>query len=126
MISRHGLRVLTDPTDQHSREQEIGNHHHATETEAHHVPQPRFHQWESDSGINRFSPAEAEPLHQHPGDLGHIRVGIWIRGAPTHHHQKRVAQRNLGGCLIKAFLDPRAGGSHHQAIDAELPPVVDR
>ena len=90
------------------------------------MPQPRFHQREGDSGIHGFSPAEAEAFHQHSGDLGHIGIGIWIGGAPTDHHQHGFAQGHLFRGLVQAFLNPRAGGSHHQAIDSKLPPVIDR
>ena len=95
MVGRHDVGVLPYPAHQHAGEEEIGQHHHAAEAQAHHMTESRFNQWERDAGINGFTPAKAEAFHQHPRDLGHIRVGIGIRGATADHHQQRVGQGNI-------------------------------
>ena len=78
MISGHQLGVLTDPAHQHSREEEVRKDHDALEAKAHHMPQTRFHQRKRHPGVHRFTPAKSKPLHQHPGHLGHIGVGVGI------------------------------------------------
>ena len=90
------------------------------------MPEPRFHQREGDAGIDGLSPAESEPLHQHPGDLGHIRVGIGIRGATPNHHQQGLGSGHVLGGLVQTLLHPGPGGRHHQAINPQFAAVVDR
>ena len=78
------------------------------------------------AGSSPIFSAEAEALHQHPGDLGHVRVGIGVGGSTTDHHQQGVGEGDIVRGLIEAFLNPGSDGRHHQAIDAQFPPVVDR
>ena len=125
VIGGHLVGVHPDPAHQHAGEEEVGEHHDAAEAQAHHVAQAGFHQGEGDAGIDGFPPAEAEPLHQHPGDLGHIRVGIRIGGAAPHHHQQRFRQRHSRRRL-QGLPNPGAGGGDHQPVHPQLPSVVDR
>ena len=89
--------VLTNPADEHTREQEVGKHHDAAKAEFDDVAQAGLHQWEGDAGVDGFSPAEAEPFHQHPRHLGDIRIGVRIRRSTTHHHQQGLIQRHIAG-----------------------------
>ena len=72
MVGGDQFGVLTNPADEHTREQEVGKHHDAAKAEFDDVAQAGLHQWEGDAGVDGFSPAEAEPLHQHPRHLGDI------------------------------------------------------
>ena len=49
VIGRHQLGVLADAAHQHTREEEIGKHHDASETELHGVAQAGLHQREGDA-----------------------------------------------------------------------------
>ena len=49
VIVRDAFGVLSDPTDQHPREEEVGEHHDALESKLHHVTQARLHQREGDA-----------------------------------------------------------------------------
>ena len=78
MVCRHPLRVLADATHQHPREEEIGEHQQAPEAQLDGVAQAWLHQGEGDTRVDGLPPAKAKTLHQHPGHLGHIGVGIWV------------------------------------------------
>ena len=78
MILSDALGVLTNAAHEYPRKEEIREHHNPLEPQLHHMAQPRFHQGEGDTGIDRFTPAESEPLHQHPHHFGHVGVGIRI------------------------------------------------
>ena len=132
VISRHQGGVLANPAHQHAGEQEIREHHNAAEAQAHHVAQARLHQREGHTGIHGLPPAEAEALHQHPRHLGHIGIGIRVRGATPHHHQQGVGQGHWRracrrGRLIGALQGLTDAGPRrldHLQIDAQLTAVL--
>ena len=132
MVRRHQAAVLHDAANQHAGEQEVGEHHHPLVAEPHHLPQARLHQGKGDSGIQGFPPAEPESLHQHAGDLGHVRVGIRIGGPSPHHHQQRVVggyrrpARGHGGGIggRQGLADAAPGRLDHLAIHPQLAPVI--
>ena len=125
--------VLADAAHQHPRKEEIGKDDDPLEAQPHHVPQSRLHQREGHPRIHGFAPAEAEALDQHAGHLGHVRVGIGVRRAPSHHHQQGLVQRRglaagfavVGIGLIKGLAHPGAGGLNHLQVDPQLTAVID-
>ena len=70
--------------------------------------------------------AETKSLHQQPRHLGHVGVGVWIRGASAHHHQQSFGQGNVVLRRIQALLNASSGGRHHQPVHPQLPAVIDR
>ena len=87
------------------------------------MAQPRFHQGKGDTGIDRLTPAESEPLHQHPHHLGHVGVGIRIGRAPTDHHQQGVGHRHLRG-LGQGLTDAGSCRRDHQPVNPQFPAVI--
>ena len=92
VVSRHPLRMLADATHQHPGKQEIGEYHQAPEAQFDGVAQAWLHEWEGDSRVDGLPPAKAKTLHQHPGHLGHIGVGIGVRRTAAHHHQQAFVE----------------------------------
>ena len=78
VILSNPFGVLTDPTHQDAGKQEIWGHHNPTETQANDMAQAWLNQREGDTGVDGFTPAKAEALHQHPGHLGHIGIGVGV------------------------------------------------
>ena len=129
VIGRHPIGVLQDPAHQHAGEQKIREYQDAAESQFHGVAQAGLHQGEGDPGVHGLPPAEAEALHQHPGHLGHIGVGIGIGRSPSHHHQQGVVQRHrwpaAGGRLRQGLLQAAGGRLDHLAVDPQFAAVVD-
>ena len=133
MVGRHPLAVLHNPAHQHAGKEEVREHHDAAVPQLHHMAQTGFNQGEGDAGIERLTPSETKTLHQHPGDLGHVGVGIGIGGTPTHHHQQRLMKGHrwparaavIAIRRIQAGPDAGAGGLDHLAIHPQLPAVID-
>ena len=124
MVVRNPFGVLPDAADQHSGKQKIGKHDDALEPKLHHMTQPGFHQWKRDSRINGFSPAEAKTLHQHPGDLGNVGIGVRVGGTTSDNHKHGVGEVNTG-CPVQSLLNPSSCRGDHQPVHAEFTAVVD-
>ena len=130
MVGSHPLAVLHDPAHQNPGEQEVGEHHDAPEAQFHGMAQPRLHEGKGDAGIHRFSPAEAEALHQHPRHLGDVGVGVGIGGSAAHHHQQRVVQGHrltaaaCGISPIQGLPDPGTGRLDHLQIHPQFAAVI--
>ena len=117
------------------------------------MAQARLHQGKGDPGIDGFAPAKTQALHQHPGHLGHIGVGIGIGGAPAHHHQQGFVDRHggpLGGANLargrcgspkarvgpghpwagaiggdEGLANPGPGCLDHLEVNPQFPAVID-
>ena len=103
------------------------------------MAQARLHQGEGDPGIDGFAPAKPQALHQHPGHLGHIGIGIGIGGAPAHNHQQGFVERHgdpkarvgpgppwagaIGGG--EGLANPGRRRLDHLEVDPQLPAVID-
>ena len=126
VILGHQVGVLTDAAHQHTGEEEVRHDHDAAEAEPDDVAQSGLHEREGHSRIHRLPPAESETLDKHPRHLGHVGVGIGIGGPPSDNHQKRFRERYVIALTLDRLSDPGSRCRHHQAIDTELSPVIDR
>ena len=78
VILSNPFGVLTNPAHQDSGKQEIWGHHNPSEAQANDMAKAWLNQRKSDTGVDGFTPTKAEALHQHPGHLGHIGIGVWV------------------------------------------------
>ena len=124
VIDGDSLGVGKDPTDQDPREEEVRRHDDAPESESDGMAKAGLHQGKGDPGVHRFAPTETKTLHQHPGHLGDVGVGIGIRRTTAHHHQQGVVKWHLRG-TIKSLTNAGRRRLDHVAINAELPAVID-
>jgi hypothetical protein len=116
-----------DAVDQDAREQEIREYDDPLVPESGHMLQAGFDQREGHPRIAHLAPAKADAFLKHPGDLGHVAIGIRVRRAAPDHHKAGVVQRDLaqiGIGAIKRLVDARAGGGDHLGIDPKFAAVM--
>ena len=117
--------VAVDALDQHPGEQEVGEDDDAPEAEAGDPVEGALGEREGDARIADLGPGKAHALPQHSRDLGHIGVGVGVRGAAPDHHQAGVVAPDVIPGLGLRRLDAVAGGAQQLEIDGELAPVID-
>ena len=117
-----------DAVDQDAREEEIGKHDHPPVGQAGDMGQTGLDKRKGDAGIARLAPAKAHAFPEHAGDLGHVGIGIGVRGAAADHDKAGLVQRHgpeFGIGAVHGLLHAGTGGGDHLGIDAKLSAIAD-
>ncbi len=120
VLRRDPVSEAVDAVDQDTREQEVGKHDHAAVTELDDVLQAGFHERERHAGIPHFAPPKAQAFVQKPCDLGHVGVGVGVRGPPAYDNKAGFVS---GNGIVEHVFDPLSRSRNHLWVDAQFAPV---
>ena len=122
------VRVIIDALDQNAGEQEIRKHHDPPVAEFDGVLEGWLDERKGHTGIGGFAPAETKAFAEHARNLGHIGIGVRVRGTTSDSHQHGLVQWNLALLGIRSrdglhYAIP--GGADHLEINAQFPAIHD-